>query len=83
MTVCVKDTSTPDVMTKLGCGVKIKSIQEDELCNLCIGFLVIWCNPTHEVSLSGFVPSKLVLSLQNQLSFCVLKECFKETLSIF
>ena len=56
---------TPDFMAKLSCGVKIKSVQVNELSNVCVEFFIIWCNPICEVSLSIFVLSKLVLSLQN------------------
>lgn len=54
-------------MTKLSCDVKIKSVQEDELSNMRVGFLIISCKPICEVGASIFTSSKLVLSLEHQL----------------
>ena len=53
-------------MTKLICDVKIKSMEEDKISNMCVGFLIIWCKPICEVSVSIFAPSMLVSSLNHQ-----------------
>ena len=60
-------------MTKLGSGVKTMSIEENKLSNMSVAFLTVSFNPNCGVTLSVFIPSNLVLSLQNQLSFFVLK----------
>ena len=41
-------------------------MEEDELFNMCVGFLIVWCKPIFEVTVSYSVPSKLVLSLEHQ-----------------
>ena len=48
-------------MNKLGCDIKVMSIQVDKLSNMCIGFLTIWCKPICGGILSSFAPSKLLL----------------------
>ena len=44
-----------------GWGVYIRSIYEEEFASICVGSLIISCNPSCEVTLSLVLPSKLVL----------------------
>ena len=57
---------TPDSITKFGCEVKIKSIQEDEFLVWCVGSLISCCSLNWEVMPSIFEPSYDVLSLLHQ-----------------
>ena len=50
----------PDSITKFGCVVNIKSIQEDWIVHN-MGWFLIWWKPKLEVKKSIFDPSKLVL----------------------
>ena len=42
---------------------KIRSIHEAEFCNICLGSLISWCNPSCQVTFSIELSSRLVLSL--------------------
>ena len=42
-------SATPDSITKFGCKVNIKSIQDEESPIICVGSLIICCNPNIEV----------------------------------
>ena len=37
-----KDGCTPDSIIKLGCDVKIRSMQVEELSNICVDSLMTW-----------------------------------------
>ena len=50
-------------MTSLGCDVK--RMKENDASEICVGFLIIWCEPFCKVNVSIFAPLKLVLSLMD------------------
>ena len=68
-----RDEWTPDSIIKFGCDVKIRSIHEEEVSDMCVGSLIIRCNPNWCVTFSVASPSKLVLSWQKQLLDLALK----------
>ena len=68
-----KEACTPESITNLGCDVKIKSVQENDVFKICAGSLIIWCKRFCEVNLSIFAPLNLVLSLMQQLHNSALK----------
>ena len=47
---------------KFGCDVKIRSIHEEEVSNMCIGSLITWCNPNWDVKFSIAFPSCISLT---------------------
>ena len=53
-------------LTKFGCDVNIKSIQERESATTCVGSLIGCCNPNWEVTESILEPSYDVLSPLNK-----------------
>ena len=63
--VCSEEC-TPESVIKLGWDVNIKSIQDDEVFDMCAGFLIICCKPSFAVSFSISFPSWLNLSWQYQ-----------------
>ena len=68
-----KEVCTPEPITNLGCDVKNKSVQENDVSKKCARSLIIWFKPFFEVNMSVFAPSKLVLSLMHQLYDCALR----------
>ena len=42
-------SATSDSITKFGCEVNIKSMQDEESPIICVGSLIICCNPNVEV----------------------------------
>ena len=67
MTVWVKRRmKTPDSITKCGWFVKIRSVHDDELPIMCVGFLIICSNQNWEVTPSILEPSYVVMSLLYQ-----------------
>ena len=44
----------------------MRSIHEEELCKICVGSFMTWCNPNCDVKLSNAFPWEVVLSLQHQ-----------------
>ena len=63
----------PQSITNLGCDVKNKSMQEDDVSKICVGSLIIWCKPLCDINVPIFAPSKLVLSVMHQLRNFLLK----------
>ena len=59
-------SAPPDSVTKFGCEVFIKSMQEEESPIICAGSLIICCNPNAEVIPSILEPSYVALSPLNQ-----------------
>ena len=47
----------PESITNLGCYVKNKSMQEDDVSKICVRSLIIWCKQFCEVNVSIFAPS--------------------------
>ena len=43
---------TPDAIIKFGFDVKIRSIHEEEVPNMCVGSLITWCNPKWDAKFS-------------------------------
>ena len=48
----------------------------EELCNMCVGTLIIWCVPNCDIMLSIIFPSKVDLSFQCHLLDLALKSPF-------
>ena len=71
---------TPDSITKFGCDVKIKSIQEEESATKCVSLLVSCCNANWEVIASILEPSYDILSPLNQRLNFLLKSTVKKGL---
>ena len=65
--------NTPDSITKFGCDINIKSIQEEESATRCVGSLISCCNPNWEAIASILEPSYDVLSPLNQRLVLILK----------
>ena len=63
----------PQLTTKLGWLVKIKSIHELELDNMCVGSDKSWSKLCNDVSASKCVPSVVVLSSFHQVEDLTLK----------
>ena len=63
----------PDSIAKFGWDVESRSIHEEEFCNIFVGSLINWYNPSCEVILSIVLPSKVVLSLFYQFVDLALK----------
>ena len=61
-----KDGWTPDSIIKFGCHANMRSIFEGELCKICVGSFMTWCNPNCDVTFSNAFPWEVVLSLQYQ-----------------
>ena len=53
----------PESTTKFGCDVKMRSIQGQEISEICIGSSMIWMNPYCEVTNSIYAACVVVLSL--------------------
>ena len=64
-----KDVWAPDSVIKFGCEVDIRSIQEEEDSNICLGSLITWCKPNCDDSTSSVVMSFLHQLLDFALSF--------------
>ena len=60
-------------ISKFGWDVNIRSIHKGEFCNISVGSLIYWCDPSYEVVLSIVLPSKVVLSLFYQFLNLALK----------
>ena len=73
MRIQMQKRITPNSTIKLGCEVNNKSVQENELSNVCIGSLIIGWNPNCSEVTSISLPSAVVLSCLNQLHDFVLK----------
>ena len=58
--------STPESVIKFGWDVNIRSIQDDEVFDMWVGFLIICCKPNCAVTFSISFPSWLVLSWEYQ-----------------
>ena len=52
-----------DLTDSLVCKAKVWSTNQDELLSICVGALVIWCNPNCDVILSTEIFSGVLLSL--------------------
>ena len=61
-----KDGWTSDSIIKFGCDAKMRSIHEEELCKICVGSFMAWCNPNCDVTFSNVFHWEMVLSLQYQ-----------------
>ena len=61
-----KDGWTLESTTKFGCDVKMRSIQDEEFSNTCVGSFLIWRTPNCEVTNSILAPSVVGLSLMYQ-----------------
>ena len=59
--------------TKFSCDVKMRSIQDQEISEICIGSSMIWMNPYCEVTNSIYAASVVVLSLIYQFLDFILK----------
>ena len=53
----------PESITKFGWLTKIRSMQLEECCKICVGSDINWFNPNKEVTFSSIVPSSVVVSL--------------------
>ena len=56
-----------------GCDVNIKSIQDGEVFDMCVGSLISWCKPNYAVTFSIAFPSWLDLSWQHQFFDLIFK----------
>ena len=66
------DEWTPGSITELGCDVKSKSIQEDELLSIWAGWFIIFLSPYWEVKFAILEPSVVILSfLYHWLNFAL------------
>ena len=44
----------------------MRSIHEEELCKICVGSFMTWCNPNCHLTFSNAFPWEVILSLQYQ-----------------
>ena len=61
-----KDGWTPDPVIRFGCEVNIRSIHEEEVSNICVGLLIIWCKPNCNEILFIVLSSLVVMSFLHQ-----------------
>ena len=52
-----------DSTDNLICKAKVWSTNQDEFLSICVGVLIIWCNPDCDVILSNEIFSVVLLSL--------------------
>ena len=73
---CSEECAAESV-TKFGWDVNIRSIQDDEVFDMCVGSLIICCKPNCAVTFSISFPSWLDLSRENQSFYLAFKSPIK------
>ena len=68
-----KDGWTPDSVIKFACEMNIRSIHEQEGCNICLGSLIIWFKANCNDIFSIILPALVVMSFLHQLLNFALK----------
>ena len=63
----VKKDARRSQQLRYGCEVKIRSMNEEEDSNLCVGSFIIFWRPYWDVTFSSVIPFELFLSCLNQL----------------